>query len=61
MNQANLVVDPFLGSGTSLIAALNNERKFIGYEFNEGFKDLMNERFDKELELPSENYVEYVD
>ena len=45
----DLVVDPFLGSGTSLISALNNKRNFIGYEYNEGFKDLMQSRFEKEI------------
>ena len=47
--KGELVVDPFLGSGTSLIASLNNHRSFIGYEFNEGFKDLMDDRFKNEI------------
>lgn len=45
----DIVLDPFLGSGTSLIAALNNNRNFVGYEFNEGFKDLMIDRYKKEI------------
>lgn len=48
-NKNELVVDPFLGSGTSLIAASNTYRNFIGYEFNDGFKELMETRFSKEL------------
>ncbi|MDD2504644.1 MAG: site-specific DNA-methyltransferase [Bacilli bacterium] len=44
-----VIVDPFLGSGTSMIASINNGRRFIGYEFNEGFKDLMEDRFKKEI------------
>ncbi|WP_177187389.1 DNA-methyltransferase [Peptostreptococcus sp. D1] len=47
--ECDFVLDPFLGSGTSLIAAVNNKRNFIGYEFNEGFKNLMDERFNREL------------
>lgn len=47
--EGDLVIDPFLGSGTSLIAALQCNRNFIGYEYNEGFKDLMQARYDKEL------------
>lgn len=47
--QGELVLDPFLGSGTSLIATANLSRKFIGYEFNEGFKELMESRYEKEL------------
>lgn len=45
----DIIMDPFLGSGTSLIAAINNDRNFIGYEFNDGFKDLMIDRFNKEI------------
>lgn len=45
----DIVLDPFLGSGTSLIAALNNNRNFVGYEFNEGFKSLMIGRYEKEI------------
>lgn len=48
-SEGDLVIDPFLGSGTSLIAALQCNRNFIGYEYNEGFKDLMYYRYDKEL------------
>ena len=48
-NENDIVLDPFLGSGTSLIAALNNNRNFVGYEFNEGFKYLMIDRYGKEL------------
>ena len=47
--EGDLVLDPFLGSGTSLIAAANLSRNFIGYEFNEGFKELMESRYEKEL------------
>lgn len=35
------VLDPFLGSGTTLIAALRHERRCIGYEYNEGFRELI--------------------
>lgn len=48
--QGDYVLDPFLGSGTSLIAALNKKRNFIGYEFNEGFKELMISRFENEID-----------
>lgn len=44
-----IVADPFLGSGTSLIAAINAGRQFVGYEYNEGFKELMESRFQEEL------------
>lgn len=59
-NEKDLVLDPFLGSGTSLIAALNNNRNFAGYEFNEGFKELMDSRFNNEINNYEENQVEYI-
>lgn len=40
----DLVMDPFLGSGTSMLAALKNQRNFIGYEYNEDFDDLIKYR-----------------
>ncbi len=46
----DLVCDPFLGSGTSLIAAICCHRNFIGYEYNEGFKQLIQYRVS--LEIP---------
>ena len=44
-----VILDPFLGSGTSLIAAEKEGRRCIGYEFNEGFKELINSRIRAEL------------
>ena len=44
------VLDPFLGSGTSLISSLQCGRNFVGYEYNEGFEELMRSRFDRELD-----------
>jgi len=44
----DIVMDPFLGSGTSMLSALKNERNFIGYEYNEGFVDLIKHRAEKE-------------
>jgi DNA modification methylase len=43
-----LVLDPFLGSGTTLIAAKNTKRECIGYEFNEGFEQLIRYRLKEE-------------
>ena len=41
----DLIVDPFLGSGTSLIASHNTKRRFVGYELNnEEYKRLIKDR-----------------
>ena len=47
--EQDTILDPFLGSGTSLISAINLNRNFIGYEFNEGFEELIKSRINKEV------------
>lgn len=38
------VLDPFLGSGTTSLAALNLDRNSIGYELNENFRAVISEK-----------------
>jgi DNA modification methylase len=45
--ESDLVFDPFLGSGTTMISALKKGRVCIGYEYNEDFKDLIKDRLMK--------------
>ncbi len=40
----DIVLDPFLGSGTTALAALQSERKFIGYEINPEYAALARRR-----------------
>jgi site-specific DNA-methyltransferase (adenine-specific) len=40
----DLVLDPFMGSGTTLLSAINNGRKAIGVEQNRGYCDLARKR-----------------
>ena len=42
--EKDIVLDPFIGSGTTAVACLKNERKFIGYEINKDYIKLANER-----------------
>lgn len=39
-----VVLDPFLGSGTTMLAAANLERKCVGIELNHEFEELIRER-----------------
>ena len=47
----DVVLDPFLGSGTSGIVALELGRKFIGIELNEEYYGLADKRIQEELGL----------
>ena len=40
----DIVLDPFMGSGTTAIVGLKNSRRFIGYEINEDYVKIANER-----------------
>ena len=42
--KGDVILDPFMGSGTTAIAALKAERKYIGYENNPEYVKLAEER-----------------
>lgn len=42
----DIVIDPFMGSGTTAIAAIKNSRNFVGYEINEEYINLANNRIE---------------
>ncbi len=39
--QGDLVLDPFVGTGTTMLAAMGNARNSIGVEIESGFKDII--------------------
>lgn len=43
-NEGDLVVDPFIGSGTTAIACINTNRRFIGFEIDEKYCRIANDR-----------------
>lgn len=43
-NPDDLVLDPFMGSGTTAVTALKNDRKFVGYETEKEFIEIANRR-----------------
>lgn len=46
-NPGDIVLDPFMGSGSSGVAALKNGRKFIGIEIDEAYFDMASKRMGK--------------
>lgn len=50
----DIVLDPFMGSGTTAIAAIKNNRNFIGYEINEEYINIANNRIKNLKEKNSE-------
>lgn len=44
----DVVLDPFIGSGTTAIAAVKTNRRFVGYDNNPKYVDLTNKRIQKE-------------
>lgn len=51
-----IVLDPFMGSGTTSIAAFNLKRKSIGIDLSEEYYHLAKERFDKKKMIEEKHY-----
>ncbi|HOP95189.1 MAG TPA: DNA methyltransferase [Dictyoglomaceae bacterium] len=49
------VLDPFLGSGTTMKVALELQRSAIGYEINKNFLEIIKEKLNMEERLPGFN------
>jgi len=48
-NEGDVVLDPFMGSGTTAKMALLNNRNYIGFELDKHYCDIANERIRKAL------------
>ena len=46
-NAGDLVLDPFLGSGTTAIAAINTKRNFIGFELDKEYFEIAQNRIEE--------------
>ena len=42
--EESVVLDPFMGSGTTAVAAVNSNRKYIGFDINQEYIDISNKR-----------------
>lgn len=54
-NEGDVVLDPFLGSGTSAIAAINVNRHYVGIEMMAKYFDLANESIANREELRTQS------
>jgi DNA modification methylase len=43
-----IVLDPFMGSGTSAMVAVQNHRNYIGYEMNQDYIDIASKRIEEQ-------------
>lgn len=50
--EEDVVLDPFVGSGTTCIAAIQTNRKYIGYDLNKAYCDLAEQRISDFLQKP---------
>jgi len=46
-NLGEIVLDPFMGSGTTAISAINTGRKFIGFELKKEYFDILTRRINE--------------
>lgn len=43
-NEGDIILDPFIGSGTTAIACIKRKRRYIGFEINKEYSDMANGR-----------------
>jgi site-specific DNA-methyltransferase (adenine-specific) len=58
-NEGDAVLDPFMGSGTTAIAAIKLNRKFIGCEISQEYFEMAKNRIDKILSEKPSNINKY--
>ena len=46
-----IIFDPFMGSGTTCVAAINTGRKYIGCDIDKSYFDIAQERINKTKEV----------
>ncbi|MDI6903036.1 MAG: DNA methyltransferase [Methanocellales archaeon] len=47
--EGDAILDPFVGSGTTCIAAIRTNRNFVGYDIKKEYIEIANKRINKEL------------
>ena len=54
--EGDLVLDPFLGSGTTAVACVNTNRHYIGFELDHQYYDIACKRLDEVKEIKNEKH-----
>jgi site-specific DNA-methyltransferase (adenine-specific) len=49
----DIILDPFMGSGTTAVACKKLERRFIGFELEQKYVDIANARLEKVTAIPN--------
>ncbi len=50
----DIILDPFMGSGTTGVSALKSSRKYVGYDISQEYIDIANRRLEslkKQMDL----------
>lgn len=47
--KGDIILDPFMGSGTTAVSAIKSERKFVGYDISQEYIDLAEKRLNPYL------------
>lgn len=48
-NENDIILDPFMGSGTTAVASIRNNRRFIGFETEREYVEIASQRLDNEV------------
>ncbi|MGB4205832.1 MAG: site-specific DNA-methyltransferase [Bacteroidales bacterium] len=61
--KGDIILDPFMGSGTTAVSALKSERKFVGYDISKEYIELAEKRIESLLKQTkmSFNYTNFED
>lgn len=54
-NEGDIVLDPFIGSGTTAVACINTNRQYIGFEISDEYCKIANERINNILKEGVDN------
>ena len=53
VKQTDVILDPFMGSGTTAVASIKANKQWIGFEIEQEYIDIAEKRIATELSLPS--------